>query len=234
MGIAVLIGGLLDFEDSHKEEQNIFQGLGTVLCNCEYLYFILTILFCGFAAGIIQTFLFWHLQDIGGTQFLFSCIAVLQCASDIIMYFCSGTLITYLGHQRVLYAGLVCYTIRFLGYTFITNSWVVLPFELLHGVTNAAVWSAGVVYVGLGSGAPSTLQGILGGVYSGLGFGGGGVVGGLIVSAVGCNYTFLILAAISFVDLLLFLLVNNWPAMTCSRLKRNGGDPEAYQPLDED
>lgn len=233
MGIAVLVGGLLDFDHIQQEEQSIFQGLSTVLCSCEYIYFILTILFCGCATGIIQTFLFWHLQDIGGTQFLFSCIAALQCASDIVMYFWSGTLITYFGHQRVLYAGLVCYTIRFLGYTFITNSWAVLPFELLHGVTNAAVWSAGVVFVGLAPGAPSTLQGILGGVYSGLGSGGGGVVGGFIVGAVGCSNTFLILALVSFIDLLLFVLVNNCPVKSCKILK-NKAKLDKYEQVDQD
>lgn len=224
MGISVLIGGLLEFDDQHKEEQSIFQGIGSVLCNYEYIYFISTILFCGCATGVIQTFLFWHLEDIGGTQFLFSCIAVVQCISDVLMYFCSGAMITWLGHQRVLYAGLVCYTVRFLGYALISNSWVVLPFELLHGVTNAAVWSAGVVFVGLSPGAPSTLQGILGGVYSGLGCGGGGMIGGFIVGAVGCRYTFLLLAAISFLDLVLFAILNNCSYWHCHLFGENIGD----------
>lgn len=210
MGIAIFIGFFVQFDDKPQEDSaGIFDGLGSVIFQSEYIYFILTILFCGCATGIIQTFLFWHLEEIDGSQFLFSCIAVLQCSSDIMMYFWSGILITHFGPHKVLYAGLTCFAVRFLGYSFITNSWLVLPLESLHGVTSAAVWSAGVVFVGLTPGAPSTLQGILGGVYSGLGCGGGGMVGGFLISAVGCRYTFLILAIVSFIDLFLFLIVNH-------------------------
>jgi predicted MFS family arabinose efflux permease len=215
MGIAILIGFLFEFDDTKHEDQSFLKGLSSIACDCRYIYFILTMLFCGCATGIIQTFLFWHLQDIGGTQFLFSTIIALQCISGIFMYCLSGSMILCFGHHRVLYAGLVGYALRCFGYAFITNSWLVLPLELLHGLTNAAVWSAGVVYVGLIPGASVTMQGILGGVYFGLGCGGGAIVGGLIVSLVGCPYTFLILGIISILDLLLFVLVNNCSAMHC-------------------
>ncbi|KAK3736141.1 hypothetical protein QZH41_015530, partial [Actinostola sp. cb2023] len=65
MGIAVLIGGLFDFDDEPHEDQSFLQGLGTMFCNFENIYFIVTILFCGCATGVIETFLFWHLEDIG-------------------------------------------------------------------------------------------------------------------------------------------------------------------------
>lgn len=219
MGIAILIGLLFQFDDTKHKDQSFLKNLSRVLCDCSYIYFILTMLFCGCATGIIQAFLLWHLQDIGGTQFLFSCIIALQCLSEVFTYCISGKMILFFGHHRVLYAGLICYAIRFLGYAFITNSWLVLPLELLHGLTSAAVWSAGVVFVGLIPGATTTMQGILGGVYFGLGNGGGGIVGGFIVSLIGCPYTFLLLGIISIVDLLLFVLVNNCSAMHCTRKK---------------
>lgn len=219
MGIAILIGFLFEFDDAKHESESFLKGFSSILCDCTYIYFMLTMLFCGCATGIIQTFLLWHLQDIGGSQFLFSCIISLQCLSEVFMYFISGNMILFFGHHRVLYAGLICYAIRFFGYAFITNSWLVLPLELLHGLTSAAIWSAGVVFVGLIPGATTTMQGILGGVYFGLGNGGGGMVGGIIVSLIGCPYTFLLLGVISIVDLFLFVLVNNCSAMHCTRKK---------------
>ncbi|XP_001634981.2 major facilitator superfamily domain-containing protein 6 [Nematostella vectensis] len=208
MGVTILIGGLFEFEDVKRDETTLLQGLGN-LCNIQYLYFILTMLFCGGAFGCLQTFLFWHLLEIGGTQFLFSAITAVQCVSEILMFSMSGVLIRCCGYQRVLYLGLICYAVRFFAYAFVTNCWLALPLECLHGVSYAAVWSAAVVFVGLIPGANNTMQGILGGVYWGVGFGGGGVVGGLMVSWLGSSLTFAIFGVLSVIDLIVFASVNN-------------------------
>ena len=100
------MGIFFDFGETSTERGNVLEGL-KVLCDCQHVYFILTLLYCGFALGITQTFLFWHLQDLGGTQFLFSCISAVQCASEVVMYLMSGSLITRFGYVKLLYAGLV-------------------------------------------------------------------------------------------------------------------------------
>ena len=209
MGVAVLMGIFFDFGETSTERGNVLEGL-KVLCDCQHVYFILTLLYCGFALGITQTFLFWHLQDLGGTQFLFSCISAVQCASEVVMYLMSGSLITRFGYVKLLYAGLVCYIIRFWLYAFVTNSWLVLPFESLYGISTAGVWSAAVCYVGLIPGASSTVQGIIGGVHWGLGLGCGGVVGGFVVTYIGLKLTFVGLAFLSMVNLTLYILVTNY------------------------
>ena len=126
------------------------------------------------------------------------------------MYLMSGSLITRFGYVKLLYAGLVCYIIRFWLYAFVTNSWMVLPFELLYGISTAGVWSAAVCYVGLIPGASSTVQGIIGGVHWGLGLGCGGVVGGFVVTYIGLKLTFVGLAFLSIVDLTLYIVVTNY------------------------
>ena len=113
----------------------------------------------------------------------------------------------------LIYAGLTCYAVRFFVYALIQSSWVVLPFELLHGITTAAVWSAAVTYVGLISGAPATMQGTLGSIHWSFGGGGGGIAGGFLVSYVGTARSFCILGVLTVVDLLLFILVNNWKSI---------------------
>lgn len=229
MGVALLIGALFEFHEQELHETKFWEGLA-VLFDCRYMYFIVTILFCGSALGFIETFLFWHLQDLGGTQFLFSTITAIHCISEVAVYCCSGTFIKWLGHHQVLYAGLSCYIIRFFGYAFITNSWVVLPFEILHGLSTAAVWSAAVVFVGLIPGAPATMQGILGGVHWGLGNGSGGVLGGLLITYAGATTSFLVFGVVCLVDLSLFIFLNNVKFSHCFEWSKGIGSRSQYSP----
>ena len=56
--------------------------------------------FMGFAVGLVFTFLFWHLQDLGGTPTLFGIASVINHASEIVAYFLTGQLIQAIGTCR--------------------------------------------------------------------------------------------------------------------------------------
>ena len=64
-----------------------------------------------------------------------------------------------------------------------------------------------LLYLFPGSGA--TIQGIIHGVYWGLGMAVGGVIGGMMVHVIGARLTFRLEAAFSFAILILFFAVNN-------------------------
>lgn len=57
--------------------------------------------FLGFGIGLIFTFLFWHLQDYGGSPTLFGIASVINHLSEIFAYFFSFKLITQIGHVKV-------------------------------------------------------------------------------------------------------------------------------------
>lgn len=57
--------------------------------------------FMGFGIGLIFTFLFWHLQDYGGSPTLFGVASVINHISEIFAYFFSFRLITQIGHVKV-------------------------------------------------------------------------------------------------------------------------------------
>ena len=211
MGVAILVGTLFEFKSSTPppERSTVFRNARDI-CSGECMYFSATVFFCGASLGFMQTFLFWYLQEIGGTQFLFSTITAAQCLSEMTMYFLSGRFITYCGHEKVIYIGLACYSARFILYAFIENPWTVLPFELLHGLSTAAVWSAAVCYIGLTPGASVTMQGVIGGIHWGLGCGGGGLIGGLLIHSIGGQNTFIVFGTIGLLDLLVFIVINNW------------------------
>lgn len=63
--------------------------------------FFFVAFFMGFGIGLIFTFLFWHLQDFGGSPTLFGVASVINHISEIFAYFFSFRLITQIGHVKV-------------------------------------------------------------------------------------------------------------------------------------
>lgn len=154
--------------------------------------FLFVAWFMGFGIGLIFTFLFWHLQDYGGTPTLFGVASVINHVSEIFAYFFSFRLITQIGHVKVLCLGLIGNVLRFLYISYLTNPWMVLPFELMQGITHAAVWAASCSYIAHNT--PKHLrassQGVLQGIHHGLGRGCGAIIGGMFVTYYGTTATF--------------------------------------------
>ncbi|KAF4517176.1 hypothetical protein B566_EDAN005608 [Ephemera danica] len=146
--------------------------------------FLFVAWFMGFGIGLIFTFLFWHLQDYGGSPTLFGVASVINHISEIFAYFFSFRLIRQMGHVKVLCVGLVGNVFRFLYISWLKNPWWVLPFEFMQGITHAAVWAACCSYIAHNT--PQHLrssgQGVLQGIHHGLGRGCGAVIGGMFVN----------------------------------------------------
>ena len=176
--------------------------------NFETVVFIFVVFFCGSAYGFIGTFLLWHIHELGGPQLLFSFVSLFNSTAEVVIYHISHRFVTALGYSRVIYLGLICYGIRFFYYSYCEKPWLVLPIELIHGITSAAVWSAFVYYVSNEAKNPTTLQGIVSGVYGGLGYAAGGLVGGILVHELGTSAAFLMFGEACLVVLCLFILTN--------------------------
>lgn len=216
-------------DNDSKCKESVSEGIKVVL-NIRYSFFILVVFFCGTSVGFIQTFLVWHLHEIGGDQLLFSLIPVFNSTAEVTFYFLSESLISRIGQTKVIYIGLLCYTVRFLYYAFCTVPWLVLPIELIQGITTAAVWAAIVSFVGVQPGVAVTLQGLVNGSYLGLGYATGGLLGGIMVHELGTNTTFLCFGEMSLFVMFVFMLVNNIRNSDqfkgeCGDFNRNSTDP---------
>ena len=133
--------------DAATSESEFWKGL-KIFCNLKNGAFIFTLLFLGFSHSLQLSFLFWFLQDIGGTPILFTLIVAVNCLSEVVMFFMATYFVQKIGHDAVLYTGLGCYGLRFLLYSYLKEPWWVLPLEALQGFTYGGVWTASVAYVG--------------------------------------------------------------------------------------
>ncbi|XP_062383380.1 major facilitator superfamily domain-containing protein 6-A-like isoform X2 [Sardina pilchardus] len=186
-----------------------YRDLLRLLCSVRYGTVLFVAWFMGFGYGFVFTFLYWHLEDLKGTTTLFGVCSVLSHVSELAAYFTSHKLIELIGHIRVLYIGLACNTARYLYISYLVNAWIVLPMEVLQGVTHAAVWAACISY--LSAAVPPALrtsaQGILQGLHLGLGRGCGAMVGGVFVFYFGAAVTFRGIGMASLVILIIFSLI---------------------------
>ncbi|XP_076324445.1 major facilitator superfamily domain-containing protein 6-like [Tachypleus tridentatus] len=176
----------------------------------RYGAFLYVTWFMGFGIGLVFTFLFWHLQDLGGTPTLFGVASVINHISEVFAYFFSFKFIKQIGHTKVLCVGLFGNVCRFLYISWLKNPWWVLPFEFIQGITHAAVWAACCSYITQTT--PSNLrasaQGVLQGLHHGLGRGCGAILGGLFVSYFGTQVTFRGYGFACLIILIIFILVN--------------------------
>ncbi|XP_028661918.2 major facilitator superfamily domain-containing protein 6-B [Erpetoichthys calabaricus] len=186
-----------------------FRELVRLLCSVQYGSVLFVAWFMGFGYGYVFTFLFWHLEDLQGTTTLFGICSALSHVSELAAYFFSHKFIELVGHIRVLYIGLACNTARYLYISYLENAWIVLPMEVLQGVTHASVWAACISY--LSAAVPPALrtsaQGILQGLHLGLGRGCGAMVGGVFVNYFDAARTFRGIGMASLVILLIFALI---------------------------
>lgn len=181
-----------------------------IFANVRYGLFLFVVWFMGLGIGLVFAFLFWHLQDLGGTPTLFGVASVINHVSEIVAYFYSLHFIKELGHTRVLCIGLGGNVARFLYIAVLSNSWWVLPFELIQGITHATVWAACCSYITQATEPKlrSSTQAVLQALHHGLGRGCGAIIGGYFINLLGTRITFATYGLLSGVVLGMFVLVN--------------------------
>ena len=213
MSCALIVATRFKFKNKYSEVDEIAAGSGAALINIlltvRYGAFLFVSFFMGFGLGLIFTFLFWHLEDLGGPPTLFGVASLIDHISEIVCYFNVGRLIRNIGHIKVIYIGLVGNVIRFLYISWLENPWLVLPLEVLQGITHAAVWAACTSYMGRVAppGYGTSAQGVLQGLHHGLGRGCGAIIGGLLIHHFGTNLTFRGYGVACSIILLLYVLI---------------------------
>uniref|UniRef100_A0A3Q4HDT3 Major facilitator superfamily domain containing 6a n=1 Tax=Neolamprologus brichardi TaxID=32507 RepID=A0A3Q4HDT3_NEOBR len=164
-----------------------YSDLLKLLCSVRYSSVLFVAWFMGFGY-VMSLFLHWE--------------------TELVIH-CNKSHAASLSFLRVLYIGLACNTARYLYISYLENAWIVLPMEILQGVTHASVWAACISF--LSAAVPPALrtsaQGILQGLHLGLGRGCGAMVGGVFVNYFGAAETFRGIGMASLVILLIFSFI---------------------------
>jgi MFS family permease len=173
------------------------------MMNVHFALYLLGVVCVGFGAGNVFAFLYWHLQDLGGSPVLFGMASVVNHAAEITAFFYTFEIINKYGYVKTMYACLGANVVRFLLIAWISNPWMILPLQAVQGCVLAVVWATATSYVSLVSPPhlKASSQHILMVLYHGVGKGLGPMIGGLIIRSTGTRAMFAIIALVTLVVL---------------------------------
>lgn len=151
-----------------KYSQNIFKDVGKLLQKFKVIVFLTGVFVIGAFTAIMWSFLYWHLDNLGKSKILLGLVPAVQCfAGELPYFFFAGTLISKMGHFNILTLNFITFGLRFIGYSFISNPWMVLPLELLQGPTYGLFYAnmASFANVAALPGTETTVQGLVGSAF---------------------------------------------------------------------
>ncbi|KAG5334328.1 MFSD6 protein, partial [Acromyrmex charruanus] len=203
--------------------KNVVRDVFTVLRNIETAVLFLACFVLGTAWGYIESFLFWLIQDLGGSRSLMGITVAVGGIAGIPLLALSGPIISKIGHANVLFIGFVFYAIRLCGYSLIYDPWLTLIFEALESVTTSLSFTAAVTYAAKLSttSTDSSIQGLLGGVYYGVGKGSGSLIGGYLMKFFGTRPTYQIFAVVTLLTGIIYFIFNVTYLKNRSQLEGN-------------
>jgi len=188
--------------------QPFWQGMRALAGNRALVIFLITVLFTSIGSGIVNNYVFIYLKDLGATGALMGISLTVATLSEIPVFYFSSILLRKLGARGLLVLSLLAYVVRMLAYTLLPPVWLVLIINLLHGLTFAALWVAGVSYANevAPPGMGATAQGLFSGMTMGLGAAAGALLGGLLFDSFGPIVMFRTGAAVVMVGIIFFAL----------------------------
>ncbi|XP_076033185.1 major facilitator superfamily domain-containing protein 6-like protein A isoform X2 [Oratosquilla oratoria] len=186
---------------------NIIRDCKILLKNPEVDVFLFFMIVSGMCSGILESFLFWFLDDLGASKSLMGLTVTVGLLAGIPILAISGWIVDRHGHVVTIIFGFFVLCIRLVGYSLIYNPWQVMPFEALECFSVSLVMAVSATYAAFlsGSDTVATLQGLQQGFHYGVGNGLGNFVAGFLLEPLGTRWTFRLMGFVLLVFCLMYL-----------------------------
>jgi MFS family permease len=169
-------------------------GMRKLLSNRRWALFLAMAFVCGMGFASVNTYLFAYMQQLGASAGVMGLALTLATLSELPVLFFADRLLKRLGSFGLLTLGMAVTGIRLLFFAAVSAPAGVLAFQFLNGLTFPAVWVAGVsfAYDNAPPGLSATAQGLFGAMVFGFGAAAGGLLGGLLLEAIGGRAMYLV------------------------------------------
>ena len=173
----ILFGmGLLVFANLNVQlpKSTGLTGMKKIFLNVDICVFLILMFVIGSLWGFIETFLFVYLKDdMNAPMYLLGLTITVGAVVSIPFLYISDYIVDHIGRNNTFILALLTYSVRYVGYSYITSPWHAFPFEALELFTINLFKIACVQYVGemAPPGLLATLNGISGCIHYGLGKG---------------------------------------------------------------
>jgi MFS transporter, PPP family, 3-phenylpropionic acid transporter len=187
-------------------------GMRVLFGNRPWMLFLVMVFIAGIGLATINNYLFVYMQSLGASNTLMGFALTVSTLSEIPAMFFSDRLLRRFGARGMLIIAMTTIGLRLICYSMTTQPWVILVIQLCHGLTFAAIYTAGVHYADQVAppGMKATTQGMFSGTLVGFGAAAGGLLGGILLDSFTPGGMYGITGALVLVGLVAFLLVERW------------------------
>ena len=156
-----------------------------------------------------------------------------SCLSGIVPLLFSDKIFRKIGHPNVQIIGFLVYVIRLIGYSYLTMPYMCLVYEVMESITSALMLTSMLAYAAQLSSTTTltTVQGVFGAAYFGLGRGFGTFVGGFLMKwlggdaidkTVGTRGTFRVLGVVAAITAIVYFIFNIFYLRRRNDIKTDG------------
>lgn len=184
---------ILDSNQSQPDpEPSFWHKFRILMLNRSWVLFLLVIFITGMSAAVMQNYLFLYMNQIGASETLMGIALSVAMLGEITLFLLSERLLKRYRPNQLLMFAMVGHALRLVLYSYISNPWLVLPVQVLHGCSFALIWITAVEYAkqlappGMGA----TAQGILNSVNFGIASAIGSFAGGYLYQEMGPHLMF--------------------------------------------
>ena len=208
--ILLLLGLLalapLPFRQSHSSG-SFLRGMRILFANQAWMLFLLMVFIAGVGMATINNYLFIYMQSLGASNALMGVALTISTISEVPAMFFSDRILRRFGARGMLVIAMATIGLRLIGYSLTTAPWVVLLIQLCHGLTFAAIYTAGVYYANqiAPPGMKATTQVMFSSTLMGFGSGAGGLLGGVLLDSFSPGGMYAITGTVVLAGLLTFL-----------------------------
>jgi PPP family 3-phenylpropionic acid transporter len=208
MLVGLLVIFRIPFRQSHSNS-SFRGGMVVLFANQPWMLFLVMVFIAGIGMATINNYLFLYMQSLGASKTLMGFALTVSTISEIPAMFFSDRLLRRFGARGMLVIAMTTIGLRLIFYSLTTQPWVVLVIQLCHGLTFAAIYTAGVYYADqiAPPGMKATTQGMFTGTLMGFGSAAGGFLGGILMDRFSPGGMYAFIGTLVLVGLIAFLLV---------------------------
>jgi len=192
-------------QPKRKNEADKNGNLHSLIRNKNFVIFLLTIFMANISATTFLSFLSLYVSQLGGSDTVIGWAFSIAAITEVPCMIYLGGLSDKIGRKPLLVAALFSHPLRLFLYTMASRPDLILPIQLLHGLTFGVLYVASVAFV---SDITSESRGTAIGLYTtatSAGSAAGSAFAGFIADSHGLINMYRFMAAFSFIPALLFI-----------------------------
>ncbi|OQR70938.1 hypothetical protein BIW11_11302 [Tropilaelaps mercedesae] len=202
----------LDVPELTRQSKNISSDIRRLFFQPTVLFVTLCVFVQGTLMGPIWSYAFLYFENtLQASQLLMGLQLSVQCfAGEMPVMFFAGWIITRLGFRNSMALAIGGTGIRLAVYSFGTNPWLMLPVEVLHGLSFGLFYTAMTLFASqvAPKGTEASIQGIMSGMFEGAGIAAGSIACGVLFDHAGERSTMLFFTLYAVGFLMLQIIVN--------------------------